>query len=485
MLLIELFANWTRAAAFAALVLAIGVYRWMHFKQCDEKFPTMAPTGTLKTMAALASGDNPWFILRTAQSIGVSVFRLPLQFLWGPMFVVVGDAKLARTILADKSTAKPDSIGSSDYITNGARSFASANGSFWHVRRKGVSPAFSSSHVQRMNAVAVAKCDKWIEERLKPLIDEGKSFDVGNEMLDLLLVAICETAFEYTISPMEVKMFKHEMEIVLLEFLFKAHFQPWRKVLGRLLPAHRRARLAAKQIQNLSFRIIEAYKKLDNPTQGTIINLVMCNQAYKNDAERAADITMMLFVGHDTTANTLAFTLKELAQNPRHQEVLRRSIHEDDTQAPHQLESVRNTIRESMRLLPVSGAGSLRVTGKDFVTKEGKLIPAGSITILSYFSMLHDPSVFGKDYSQFNPARWEKATPEMNQAFLPFAAGRQNCVGQSLANAELNCILPRIISQFELTVDEPGHCDCFFSIKPGKYCHNINTVSDLASSERF
>ncbi|CAB9500380.1 hydroxyvitamin D-1 alpha hydroxylase, mitochondrial [Seminavis robusta] len=468
MLLIELFENWTRAAAFAALllVLSIGVYRWIHPKKCAKKFPTMAPTGTLKTIAALASADNPWFIFRTAQSIGVSVFRLPLQFLWGPMFVVVGDAKLARTILADKKTERPASItASSDYITNGARSFASTNGPFWHVRRKGVTPAFSSSHVQRMNAVAVAKCDKWIEERLKLLIDKGKSFDVGDEMLDMLLVAVCETAFEYTISPDEVKMFKHDMDIVLLEFLFKALFQPWRRVLGRVLPAHRRARLAATRIQNLSFKIIEAYKKLDNPTEGTIMNLIMCNQAYENDAERAADITMMLFVGHDTTANTLAFTLKELAQNPQQQEALRRSIREDDLQAPHQLESVRNTIRESMRLHPVSAAGTMRVTGKDFVTMDGKLIPAGSITQMAYMIMMRDPSVFGKDYDQFIPARWEKATPEMNQAFLPFGAGRQNCVGQSLANAEVNCILPRIISQFELTVDEPGQSECFYSVK--------------------
>ncbi|CAB9529174.1 hydroxyvitamin D-1 alpha hydroxylase, mitochondrial [Seminavis robusta] len=470
MIMFELMDDtWTLGLSVAALVVMLGLYRSIsaHRDKRNKLYPPMAPTGFWQTINAMAGDDNPWFLLRTSLRMGVQVFRLPVQFLGGPLFAVVGDAKLARIILNDKETNKPIAMYRSfDYLTNGAQSLFSNNGPFWHVRRKGVAPAFSSNHVQRMNAVAVAKCDKWIEERLKPLIDEGKSFDVGDEMIDLLLTAICETAFEYTISPMEVKMFKHELEIALREFLFRTHFQPWRKVLGRLLPAHRRARLAAERIQGLGFRIIEAYKKLENPTQGTIINLIMCNQAYKNDAERTADIAILLVAGHDTTAYTLAWTLKELAQNPIKQAELRRSIREDDLQAPHQLETVRSTIREGIRLHPVSGAGSARLTGKDFVTKDGKLIPAGSITIMSYMIMLRDPSVFGKDYDQFNPSRWEKATPEMNQAFLPFSAGRQNCVGQPLANAELHCILPRIISQFELTVDEPGHCECFLTIKP-------------------
>ena len=54
----------------------------------------------------------------------------------------------------------------------------------------------------------------------------------------------------------------------------------------------------------------------------------------------------------------------------------------------------------------------------------------------------------------------------MKDAFLIFSAGKQNCLGQSLANAELNCILPMILSKVELEVVEEGTTEFFLTLKP-------------------
>ena len=52
------------------------------------------------------------------------------------------------------------------------------------------------------------------------------------------------------------------------------------------------------------------------------------------------------------------------------------------------------------------------------------------------------------------------------EAFFPFSAGKQNCIGQSLANAEINTIIPRICSEFELELVDEGQSDYFLTLKP-------------------
>jgi len=108
----------------------------------------------------------------------------------------------------------------------------------------------------------------------------------------------------------------------------------------------------------------------------------------------------------------------------------------------------------------------MRKCGRNFVTKDGKIIPSGSCAILAYILPLRDPAVFGRDADEYNPDRWIDPTPEMNANFLPFAMGKQNCVGQSLANAELHAIVPRIIERFELTLENEGTAEYFLTLKP-------------------
>ncbi len=122
-------------------------------------------------------------------------------------------------------------------------------------------------------------------------------------------------------------------------------------------------------------------------------------------------------------------------------------------------------IKESMRLHPVSSVGSNRQVGRDFVTKEGWIVPKNSIVTCSIGLLHHNPAVF-QDPDKFIPFRWEKPTKAQRDAFLIFSAGKQNCIGQSLANAELHCILPKILSAVELTVEDEGRKELFLTLKP-------------------
>lgn len=58
-----------------------------------------------------------------------------------------------------------------------------------------------------------------------------------------------------------------------------------------------------------------------------------------------------------------------------------------------------------------------------------------SICICSML-LFRNPDIF-EDPESFIPSRWEHPTQEMNDAFNPFSLGKQNCLGQSLAKAEV------------------------------------------------
>jgi cytochrome P450 len=193
----------------------------------------------------------------------------------------------------------------------------------------------------------------------------------------------------------------------------------------------------------------------------------MKNDAYKNDQERAADIIFLLLGGHDTTAYSIAWILLLLAKYPEEQRRLRESLHLMSSDEWSQSSVLKNVVKEGIRLYPVAAGGVGRTLGRDFTTREGYTLPKGSAVIIHFMCLFRDEAVF-KEADAFIPSRWENPTDEMTKSYVPFASGKQNCVGQSLANSEIHCIVPKIISEFELEVVEEGKPEHSLTLKPVK-----------------
>ena len=249
----------------------------------------------------------------------------------------------------------------------------------------------------------------------------------------------------------------------------KSIMNPLRKPFGFFIKERRRAHVAADRLELLAFKIMNRYKKCNNPSKDTIIDCIMKNDAYKNDNERAADVTTLLIAGHDTTAYTIAWTVKELAKNPKEQENLRDLLQSTEKENWHQLDTLKNVIKEGMRLHPVAGGGLDRIIGRDFITDDNFLLKKGSFISIQFFMQFRDRNVY-RDPDLFIPSRWDNPTTEMKDSFVPFAVGARNCVGLSLANAEINTIIPTICSQFEFKLENEGHMVQFLTVK------TINTM---------
>jgi len=189
------------------------------------------------------------------------------------------------------------------------------------------------------------------------------------------------------------------------------------------------------------------------------VDCIARNKAYNNDTERIVDIFVLLVAGHDTTAYTLAWTLIELAKNPQEQLALQKELNKMPTDKRHKTPMLENVIKESMRLYPVAAGGSGRTSNKDIIVKRNDdkdiLIPKGSELRLAPI-VVHRMEEYYEDPDKFKPSRWEDPSEKALAAFIPFALGRRNCIGQSLAKAELHSVLARLCAEFYFDVKDEG-----------------------------
>ncbi|KAJ7828948.1 cytochrome P450 [Mycena olivaceomarginata] len=170
--------------------------------------------------------------------------------------------------------------------------------------------------------------------------------------------------------------------------------------------------------------------------------------------EIVAQTSIIMVAGQDTTANTLAFSLLELAKDPELQENLRAEIHATvgnaraSSVAYDNMPLLNAFIKETLRMYPGEPM-SERVAVRDTVipladgirTSNGEHIthlpvPKGQIITLGIASYQRLESRWGEDAHEFKPSRWidgggaskgEAVGPYAN--LLSFLGGPRTCLG--------------------------------------------------------
>ncbi|KAF9257257.1 cytochrome P450 [Marasmius fiardii PR-910] len=182
--------------------------------------------------------------------------------------------------------------------------------------------------------------------------------------------------------------------------------------------------------------------------------------------------------GQDTTANTLAFAIYELAKRPTWQDQIRKEISEaqDADLNLDKLEYLNARIKETLRFHP-SGPVTERMAFEDTVlplsqpltTISGRVITElpvkkGQAIQFGIATCNRDPHVWGPDASCFDPIRWLDG--RYNSANLPgigpysnlatFVGGARVCLGWRLAVLELQVVLFELLSKlrFNLTAEQ-------------------------------
>ncbi|KAL3921394.1 MAG: hypothetical protein SGILL_002768 [Bacillariaceae sp.] len=420
----------------------------------NNAFPPVATAGRFKTFLKMRDGSKmPWFFQEQAESVDSSIFRLNVfsGSSSKQMLVACGDLTTAKEILQDPETTKAQTEIAA--IVGGSPNILTSDGPQWKMSRKAISPAFMKKYLDRMHHVCKEETEDWIRLKLKPNVENQLDFDIGKELVLLTLSIICNAAFEYKIKPKEGEAVVNELEIVTREFGLDGNDSFMRSTFGFMIPSVRRARKARKRLNEFSKKMLQAYRKNKGKNnaalEDTIIGCIARSKKYEDDSRRIADIVMFLFAGVDNTAYSLAGTMIELAKNPLEAKKLKRALNgNDDFRAQEMLKDV---LREGMRLRPpVPGIG-MRTLGRDFYVEDmSMVIPKGSRV---FFPSLVMTRYEVKDAEVFRPARWRE---HPDKSFLLFSSGRRNCVGQSLALAEITWVLSRLCAKYDFKIMEEG-----------------------------
>ena len=411
----------------------------------DKVLPPFAPYRITQ------SGKKLQNILRqSADQVG-PVFRLNVPFLSSPL-VAVGDIDLAKEILQDATSSKPESFYSNASRIVGNRSnVVTSDGAHWKMSRQGMSPAFAKEYLNRMHKACRDKTEEWINFKLEPSILADEPIDLSKEFTFLTLSIICKTAFEYSIKEKEAQKLIADLEIVTQQFASQQVRSPLRAAFS-YFPSLIQANKARKRVQGMGKKILQSYrnKPLRLKSQAeTIIGCIENNDQYASDDERIADIVMILFAGHETTAYSLAWVFLELARNPKESLRLRKALNgADDIRAQRLLKDV---LREGMRLHPVYQGVGVRTAGRDYFVKDTAMVIPKGAQVMFPSIILTRHGV--EDGEKFQPSRWTK---HPNKSFLLFSSGKHNCMGQSLALAEMTWVLSRLCAQYELELVDEG-----------------------------
>ena len=336
------------------------------------------------------------------------------------------------------------------------QSVFTAEGHAWKRRRRLVQPAF---HATRVNAYAETMV-RFAAEMAEDWRD-GETVDLERAMTDLTMRVIASTMFD-----VDLKSTADEIG-QLMQTILRVGEQQMQEMIPLPRwwpsPAYRRQRAALDELRGILAEIIAA-RRQTNEDRGDLLSMLLLsrdeNGDVLSDEEALAEAITLFVAGHETTAVTLMWAFKLLADHP----AARAKLHAElDSALDGRLPTLADLpnlpytemiTKETLRLFPA--AYSFGRVSIEPVTVEGHTLPAKRMVMLSPYLLHRHPDLFDEPEA-FLPERFAPdATREIGRyAFVPFGAGPRVCLGNSFAMLETRLLLATIAGQLSLGM-KPG-----------------------------
>lgn len=373
-----------------------------------------------------------------------------------PSLVCVFDAELNRRVLSDPELfynfveypfpMPPDSL-LSRYNAN----LVAMNGEGHRKHRRMMMPAFGKAQVERYRDDMVE-----VAERSLSAHRPGEQLDMAELMVELTLGVAMKCLFG--LEKQEEIQYLGKMTMNLMSLM--AH--PATLLLPRQIPRTPYARMVEtgeaviRRVQGLVDE-----RRASSSEGRDVLSLLLRAHDEDNsvfsDTELVSHAIMFFIAGHETTAQTLTWTLFLLSQHPRIQadviEEVRRTL---DGRAPTvaelgQLSLLDRVVKESMRMLPANPYIFMRRSQKP-IELGGRSLPQGSTVIVSPL-VTHRLHHLYPEPERFLPERWERSKPSIYE-YLPFGAGPRMCIGAGFASQAIRIVLALIFQRFRVRVVE-------------------------------
>jgi cytochrome P450 len=331
------------------------------------------------------------------------------------------------------------------------------DGEYHDQQRRLLQPAFLKRRVENYTSMIVQytqeTMDKW---------QPGMDVDLAREMQSLILRLIIKILVNIDTLKEETNavqitegMLYYPTNMIegLLNLPINLPFTPFGKRMA-----------ATRQCDAKIYALIEQ-RLADNQDVGDILSVLLASKdenGNKMTAKQVRDeLVGLMAAGHETTTNTLVWTMYLLSEHPAVFEKVQAELQTVLAgRAPElsdlpQLTYLDQVIKESMRLYP-SGWVQGRCAVADFEL-DGYRFPAGTFLMFNQW-VLHRRPDFWEDADTFRPERWDQAQGRkaVPWAYFPFGGGSRICMGQSLSQLEVHLVLPMILQRYFPHV-LPGH----------------------------
>jgi cytochrome P450 len=330
-------------------------------------------------------------------------------------------------------------------------------GDSWLRQRKLIQPAFGKGRIEGYAPAMVAATGRMLDEW-----SAGEPFDVTPDFHKLTMTIAARTLLGIDIGQQFGEVATC-LVTVLRDFLarFGSAFPApyW-------LPTPRNLRLKAaiRRLDAILQELIDERREKANWGNDFLSILLQARDEEDGTGisdRQLRDEVMTLFVaGHETTANTLAWTWYLLGQHPQIQQQVqdevRRVLGSREPTAADlpQLVLCEQVIRESMRLFPPAYVIGRRPL--EDITIGGHFIAAKTNVLMSQW-IVHRDERWYDDPLRFHPQRWADGLANRlpKYAYFPFGGGPRVCIGNTFAMLEATLIVAMIAQRFTLELVSP------------------------------
>ena len=364
-------------------------------------------------------------------------------------FILTEDPEFIEYVLRDNHTNYQKSELSAK---TAARLFGNgllfSNGEFWLKQRRLIQPAFHLQKIQGLQQIIATTVQDVIAE-----FPSGEKVDAYALMQKLSFTVLIQSLFDIDLS------FETAAELSrgftdLQDFLLKEINQPYRKLFYKVNHAERNIIRKSKKIKGILKGIINQ-RRSSPGTYHDLLDMIL-HATYENgegmDEEQIIDeILVLLFAGHETTANTISWLLYLLATHPSDARKLRASVGKISIFESPKDNYIQAVVSETMRLYPAAWMTDRVAVHDDSFGSFS--YPKGTF-IIPFIYGLHRNKTYWKDEGRFDPERFMFSDPAQRKKvknFFPFGAGPRMCIGNNFAMTEMAFILYELVKNFEFS----------------------------------
>jgi cytochrome P450 len=362
--------------------------------------------------------------------------------------IVTKDADFISYIIKEnhRNYKKSDYFGKSsvEFFGNG---LLFSNGDYWLKQRRLIQPAFHREKLQALYGLITTTIDNYLAA-----LPQGKSVDVYPLMHELTFNIVMNSLFDINLPAEKLKAIA-TLFTDIQNFFIKDTSVPVRRMFYLFTKEKKKYLKKAAELRVIFTGIIRERKQSGEP-KNDLLDMLL-NSKYEDTGESMTEAQILdealilIFAGHETTANALAWMLYEVASDDGVQQKLKTAIAENSVAESLQNDYIKAVINETMRLYPPAWIVERAAVNDDIF---GKFTYPKEMLMISFIYGLHHDKNFWPDAEKFYPERFiEQPDLVKSKYFYPFGAGPRMCIGNNFAMAEMSFFVHQFFKQYTVS----------------------------------